>query len=252
MANNQKPKITLYWLEKSRAQRVLWLLEELKIEYEVKIYKRQQMLAPPELKKVHPLGKAPILVIESDARPTPLVLAESGNIIEYLIDHYGSRLAPKKFLDGNEGEVGGETEEWLRYRYYMHYAEGTMMVYLVVALIVRNIRNSAPFFLRPIANAIAGSIESKFLEPNFKNNFDFLEKQISTSPNNGKYLCGSEISGADFIMSFPLSAAKGRAGLTQQKYPHLWAYVERYESTESYTRAVQKIIEIEGAYDPTL
>ena len=125
-------------LEKSRSQRVLWLLEELKIEYEVKTYKRLQMLEPPELKKVHPLGKAPILVIESDARQTPLVLAESGNIIEYLIDHYGSRLAPKKFLDGKEGEVGGETEEWLRYRYYMHYAEGTMMVYLVVALIVRS------------------------------------------------------------------------------------------------------------------
>ena len=115
-----------------------------------------------------------------------------------------------------------------------------------------DIRKSAPFFLSPITNAIAGSIESKFLEPNFKNNFDFLEKQMSSSPNNGKYLCGSELSGADFIMSFPLSAAKSRAGLTQQKYPHLWAYIERYESTESYTRAVKKIIEIEGAYDPTL
>lgn len=124
-------------LERSRAQRVLWLLEELKVEYEVKTFKRQSTQeAPPELKNIHPLGKAPILVIESDARPTPLVLAESGNMIEYLIDHYGSRLAPKKFLDGTEGQVGGETEEWLRYRYYMHYAEGTMMIYLVVALIV--------------------------------------------------------------------------------------------------------------------
>ena len=123
-------------LEQSRAQRVLWLLEELKVEYEVKAFKRQELLAPPELKNIHPLGKAPILVIESDARPTPLVLAESGNLMEYLIDHYGSRLAPKKFLDGREGQVGGETEEWLRYRYYMHYAEGTMMIYLVVAILV--------------------------------------------------------------------------------------------------------------------
>ena len=123
-------------LEQSRAQRVLWLLEELKVEYEVKAFKRQELRAPPELKNIHPLGKAPILVIESDARPTPLVLAESGNLMEYLIDHYGSRLAPTKFFDGREGQVGGETEEWLRYRYYMHYAEGTMMIYLVVAILV--------------------------------------------------------------------------------------------------------------------
>lgn len=115
---------------------MLWLLEELKVEYEVKAFKRQELQAPPELKNIHPLGKAPILVIESDARSTPLVLAESGNLIEYLVDHYGSRLAPKRFLDGREGQVGGETEEWLRYRYYMHYAEGTMMGYLVVAVLV--------------------------------------------------------------------------------------------------------------------
>lgn len=92
-------------------------------------------------------------------------------------------------------------------------------------------------------------ITSKYLEPNFKTNFDFLESQISSSPNNGKYLCGSELSGADFIMSFPLSASTGRVGLTKQKYPNLWAYVERLESIESYKRSVQKIIEIEGAYD---
>lgn len=115
----------------------MWLLEELKLEYEVKTFKLQGYQAPPELKNIHPLGKAPILVIESDARPTPLVLAESGNLMEYLIDHYGSRLAPKKFLDGKEGQVGGETEEWLRYRYYMHYAEGTVMIFLVVAILVK-------------------------------------------------------------------------------------------------------------------
>lgn len=128
--------LTMRRLEKSRAQRVLWLLEELQLAYEVKTYKRQELLAPEEFKKIHPLGKAPILVIESDARPTPLVLAESGNIIEYLIDHFGNRLSPKKFLDGKEGQVGGETEEWLRYRYYMHYTEGTVMVYLIVVFLL--------------------------------------------------------------------------------------------------------------------
>ena len=101
-----------------------------------------------------------------------------------------------------------------------------------------------------MTNLIAGSITSKYLEPNFKSNFDFLETQITTSPNNGKYLCGSELSGADFIMSYPLLGSTGQAGLTKQKYPNLWAYVERLESIESYKRAVQKIMEIEGTYDP--
>lgn len=93
-------------------------------------------MAPAELKDIHPLGKSPILTVQSEALTKPLVLAESGNIIEYLIDHYGSRLAPKKFLDGQEGKLGGETEEWMRYRYYMHYAEGTLMPYLVIQIVM--------------------------------------------------------------------------------------------------------------------
>lgn len=125
-------------LETSRAQRVLWLLEELKVEYELKTYKRQNKLAPPELKNIHPLGKSPIITVESETTKRRLVIAESGNIIEYLIDHYGTRLAPEKYLQGQKGNVGGETEEWMRYRYYMHYAEGTLMPYLVVALLVNS------------------------------------------------------------------------------------------------------------------
>ena len=90
-------------------------------------------LAPPELKKIHPLGKSPLLTVESAANPTPLVLAESGLIIEYLIDHYGKWLAPKQYQEGKEGQVGGETEEWMRYRYYLHYAEGSLMPFLGIA-----------------------------------------------------------------------------------------------------------------------
>lgn len=122
-------------LEKSRSQRILWLLEELKIDYEIKTYKRQNQLAPEELKEIHPLGKAPIITIESEATEKPLVLAESGFIIEYLIDHFGTWLAPERYQKGKEGEVGGETEEWTRYRYFMHYAEGSIMPLLVIALI---------------------------------------------------------------------------------------------------------------------
>lgn len=123
-------------LEKSRSQRILWLLEEAKVNYEVKTYKRQRMLAPPEFKKIHPLGKAPIISIESENTPEPIVLAESGLITEYLIDHFVPSLAPKRYAEGKEGQLGGETESWLRYRYYMHYAEGSIMPYLLTSLLV--------------------------------------------------------------------------------------------------------------------
>lgn len=114
---------------------MLWLLEELKVDYELKIFKRQNMLAPPELTKIHPLGKSPVVTVESEASPKPLVLAESGYIFEYLIDHFGSWLAPERYQKGKDGMVCGETEEWTRYRYYMHYAEGTLMPYLVTWLL---------------------------------------------------------------------------------------------------------------------
>lgn len=113
-------------------------MEECNVKYEIKTYKRQNQLAPPELKEIHPLGKAPILTIESEASSKPLVLAESGLIIDYLIDHYGTWLIPKRYTEGQEGRVGGETEEWLRYRYLMHYAEGSLMPYLVFTIVMRS------------------------------------------------------------------------------------------------------------------
>ncbi|MCJ1284827.1 hypothetical protein MMC26_004164 [Xylographa opegraphella] len=242
-------------LNKSRSQRILWLLEECKLKYELKIYYRQPSgLAPPELKKIHPLGKSPVISIEADGLTKPLVLAESGVIVEYLIDHYAPHLAPKKWQAGMDGKVGGETEEWLRYSYRT--ADGQYAALLSVARDqlkeLTDIRSKAPFLIRPISNAIVNNIDSLFLTPNFKSNWDFLEGQLATSPNDGKYLCGKYITGADILMSFPLGAAKGRAGVTKEKYPLLWAYVERLEAGDSFKRAVQKIIDIEGSYDPTL
>ena len=127
-------------LEKSRSQRILWLLEELKVPYSLKTFKRQKnMLAPPELTKIHPLGKSPIIAVSSNAtNGTPLIIAESSNIIEYLITHFGKHLQPQQWQQGKEGEVGGETEEWLRYRYLMHYAEGTLMPYLVTMILMKS------------------------------------------------------------------------------------------------------------------
>lgn len=114
-------------------------MEELNLQYELKTYKRRtDQTAPPELKEIHPLGKAPILTIQSETGSKPIVLAESGTIIEYLTDHYGARLVPTRYTDGKEGQAGGETEEWLRYRYYMHFAEGSMMPYLVFGIVLKS------------------------------------------------------------------------------------------------------------------
>ena len=227
------------------------------------------MLAPEELKQIHPLGKSPILSVQAEGMPKPLILAESGLIIEYLIDHFGSQMAPKRYPEGKENQIGQETEEWIRFRHYMHFGEGSMMPYLLIALVMGSkswymltyrltlrsfsgIKTKSPFYVKPITNAIVNNISSMLLEPNFKAQFAFLESQISSSPNGGQYLCGTELTGADIMMSFPLGAAKGRAGFSKEKHPKLWAYVERLESREAYKKAVQKIIDVEGSYDPTL
>lgn len=124
-------------MDKSRSQRIVWLLEECKnIDYSIEVYKRAPMLAPPELKKIHPLGKSPVVTIEAPTIPKPLVLAESGTLTEYLTDYFAQHLVPKRYQEGKEGQLGGETEQWLRYRFYMHYAEGSLMTMLLLALIM--------------------------------------------------------------------------------------------------------------------
>lgn len=135
-------------LDKSRSQRIVWLLEELKLNYSLEIYHRgRDMLAPPELKKVHPLGKSPAITIETPKSPKPLVLAESAFITEYLCDHFGGdKLVPKRYADDKEGEVGGETEEWMRYRYFMHYVEGSLMGFLVMQLVMDSMVSSPWYF----------------------------------------------------------------------------------------------------------
>jgi glutathione S-transferase len=131
--------IHTYRLEQSRAQRILWLLEELKLPYDLEIFHRNKEthLAPPELKKIHGLGKSPIISITAPGSSEPVVIAESAVITEYLLDHFsnGSTLLPKRYKEGQEGKVGGETEGWSRFRYYMHYAEGSLMPLMVVTMV---------------------------------------------------------------------------------------------------------------------
>ena len=113
-------------------------------------------------------------------------------------------------------------------------------------------KSQSPFFIKPLVQMITGTVESKFLHPNLMRHFNFLESQIATSPDGGEYLCGSKLTGADILLSFPLTAAKGRSAFSKEKHPKLWAYVDRIEALEGFKKAVQTIIDIEGSYDPAL
>jgi glutathione S-transferase len=136
-----------YRLEQSRSQRILWILEELKVPYELEIFHRNKetRLAPPELKKVHALGKSPVISVTPAGSTEAVIIAESAFIIEYLIKHFGqnSTLEPKQYKDGQEGKVAGETEEWLRYRYFMHYAEGSLMTLMLLSIVAHSMDPSS-------------------------------------------------------------------------------------------------------------
>ncbi|RHZ53261.1 glutathione S-transferase [Aspergillus thermomutatus] len=248
---NKGAKITLYWLEHSRAQRILWLLEELNLTYELKTFKRgRDMLAPKELKDVHPLGKSPLLSIETPSSPKPLVLAESGLIMEYLCDHFGGdKLVPRRYVAGKEDQPGGETEEWMRYRYYMHYTEGSFMPFLVMQLVMDSIRNApVPFFVKPLTGMVASKVEQAFVAPNLTSHFKFLEEQLKTAPGGGPYLCGRELSAADIMMSFPVIASLIKMPDLRVQYPKLADYTDKLQVMDGYKRAVAKVEEIDGSF----
>ncbi|CAG8907529.1 unnamed protein product [Penicillium egyptiacum] len=251
------PKVTLYWLNESRAHRVLWLLEELKIPYELKTFKRgADKLAPKPLRDIHPLGKAPIVTIETPNldSDSPLVLAESAFIVEYFLDHFGgSHLIPKRWKDGQEGKVGGESEEWLRYRYYLHYTEGSLMPNLVMKVVTNVLRTAPPLIVRGIFSFVASKIEENFLTRNFADHFDFLENQLRTAPGGGIYLTGPQLTAADIMMSYPVIESMTRVigvqrGFERDKYPRIKAYAEKLQESDGYKRAVGKIVEVTGEF----
>ena len=242
----------------------MWLLEECKnVDWDVKIYKRKaDMLAPEDLKKVSPLGKSPVVEVSSSATTKPLILSESGFITEYLADHFAQQLVPKKYEEGKEGVPGGETESWRRYHYYLHYAEGTLMPMLMLAFIMESeccrfvakrwqvadartdINSQAPFFVRPVTKIITSRVDDAMITHNAEKNFNMLEDQLATSPGNGKYLCGPELTAADILMSFPLIAAKSR--LNMKTYPKLNEYIKLLETSAGYASSVKKLEELTG------
>ena len=214
--------ITVHHLNNSRSQRVLWLLEELGLPYEIRKYQRdaQTMLAPPELIKVHPLGKSP--VITDDAT----TVAESGAIVEYLLERYGNgRLVPAP-----------GTPQQLRYRYWLHFAEGSAMPPLLLKLIFDRIPKSPmPFFVKPIARAISAKVLARMVEPNLKRQLDFMEAELGKS----EWFAGDEFSAADIQMSFPVEAAAQRAGLDASR-PKLMAFLRRIHARAAYKRALER------------
>ncbi|KAM3529100.1 hypothetical protein MY4038_005566 [Beauveria bassiana] len=258
--STEEAKVKLYWLEQSRSQRILWLLEELKVKYEVEIFHRnkQTFLAPPELEKVHPLGKSPVITITpAGADAKPIVLAESGWMTEYLCTHYpeGQRLVPKRWQEGKENTIGGETEAYMRYKYYLHYAEGTLMPYLVLSLVIGRLKGGdIPFFVRPITSIVANRIISLFIAPNIKKNLAMLNDQLSTS--GGKYLCYDQLTAADILMSFPLLAAKGRFTEIvpgwEKTYPRVVEYIKTLESNPGYKKSIAKVEELDGKFQASL
>ena len=218
--------IILHHLNNSRSQRIIWLLEELGVEYEIKRYERNKitMLAPESLKSVHALGKSPVIT-DGD-----LVIAESGAIIDYLVSKYDSgKLKPKKEADA------------LRFNYWIHYAEGSAMPPLLLSLIFSKIETSPmPFFIKPIAKGISAKVKGAFINPQLKLHTDYMEGELTKH----EWFAGDHFSAADIQMSFPLEAAKARGFITS-KHPKLWGFLEKIHAMESYKKA----LEIGGDYD---
>ncbi|MBH1969760.1 glutathione S-transferase [Moraxellaceae bacterium AER2_44_116] len=217
--------IIVHHLNNSRSQRILWMLEELGIAYEIKHYQRdpKTMLAPSSLKKIHPLGKSPVIT-DGD-----ITVAESGAIIDYLANNYGKNLIPTT-----------NSPEYRQYTYWMHFAEGSLMPPFVMKLVFDKVRSApVPFFLKPVTKGIADKVMSSFIEPNIRNNMTFINDYLAKN----EWFAGAQMTGADFQMSFPLEAAV--AGRATGNYPHITAWVKRVQARPTY----QKALQAGGPYD---
>jgi glutathione S-transferase len=211
--------LTVHHLDHSRSHRVLWLLEELGVPYELVKYERdpKTSLAPASLQKIHPLGKSPV-VTDGD-----LVIAESGAILEYLVEKYGAgKLAPAP-----------GTPAFQTYRYFLHYAEGSLMPLLLFRLVFNRIRKEAPLVVRPIARAIAGKVEARFIRPNLTRHVAFLDDALAKSP----WFCGEEVTAADIQMVYPMAAIADRVPDAPQRIKD-WS--ARAEARPAYQRALAK------------
>lgn len=212
--------ITLHHLEHSRSQRVLWLLEELGVDYEIRRYERdpRTSLAPPELREIHPLGKSPVI---SDG---DRVLAESATIVEYLARVYG---------DGQWAPHPDDPAYW-NFSYWMHYAEGSLMPPLLLKLVFDKVRTASPLLVRPVAAGIAGQVDRTFTNPQIRSHFEFVDGYLAEH----EWFAGDSITAADIQMSFPLEAAVAR-GTIGEASTHVVEYVRRFQARPAYRRALE-------------
>jgi glutathione S-transferase len=214
--------LTVHHLNNSRSQRILWLLEELGVPYEIRKYQRdaKTSLAPPELLKIHPLGKSPV-VTDGD-----LTLAESGAIIEYLVERYGNgALVPP-----------AGSPERRRYTYWLHFAEGTAMSPLLMKLVFNRIeRGPMPFFAKPIARGIAKKVKDGFIDPNLGRLVIYIEGELSRS----EWFAGNAFTAADIQMSFPVEAMAVRIPGAEGR-PRMARFLERIHARPAYQRALER------------
>lgn len=221
-ARGQTPLVIIvHHLEDSRSQRILWLLEELELPYELKRYPRDKKtrLAPPELRDIHPLGKSPA-VVDGDT-----VVVESGAIVTYLLDQYGQgRLRP---------EAGTAARQ--RYEFWLHYAEGSLMPLMLLRLIFDRIKSApVPFFIKPLTKSIVGSVDAAFTNPQLKLHMGYINDELSKHP----WLTGDAMTAADILMSFPLEA--GRFRIDYRPYKNVQAFVDRVHALPAYRRALER------------
>ena len=220
--------ITVHHLNNSRSQRILWLLEELGVAYDIKLYQRDvaTMLAPAELRAVHPLGKSPVITDDGES------IAESGAVIEYLLERFDGpgRLRPP---------LG--SPERLRFTYWLHFAEGSAMTPLLLKLVFDRIDASPrPFFVKPIARAISNQVIDGFVAPNLTRILNFMESELTAR----EWFAGAQFSAADIQMSFPLELFRRRGGLNDT-HPKLMRFLQRIHALPAYQRALSR----GGAYD---
>ena len=225
--------ITVHHLNNSRSQRILWMLEELNQEYEIIGYERdlKTLQGPKSLRNIHPLGKSP--VITDDSNGEQILIAESGAIVEYLLQNYGknsSLIIP---------ETGSQQER--DYLYWLHFSEGSLMPPLLLRLIFDRVKKAqVPFFVKPITKAVADKVLIEYVNPNINRLLDFIEASLK-----GKnWFLGDQLSGADIQMSFPLETSVTR-GLIDDDYPCIQSYVERVHQLPAYQAAIKK----GGKYD---
>jgi len=219
--------LVVHHLENSRSQRILWALEELGVPYEVKRYERNKKtsLAPDSLRKIHPLGKSPVMTNDN------ITVAESGAIIEYLVGKYGNGLLA----------VNNDEDQLRAYQYWLHFAEGSLMPPLLLKLVFDKVRKSPmPFFAKPIAQSISRKVMKSFVGPNIKNNLAFIEDYLAAH----EWFAGNKLTGADIQMSFPLEASVA-SGVADNQYPNIIAYVKRIHARTAY----QKALAAGGPYD---